>query len=158
MDADTRDGLDLVLGWNAVKVGRVIGARITTGLADHGIGLVQFGVLSCLADGAALTSAEIARAVFVRPQSMAQVLDGMEEQGLIHREGIRSKGRRNPVQLTVDGERALETALAIALASNDLTSLGLDRAESDRLNDLLLTVIRAAEDTPDQHTAGADRD
>jgi hypothetical protein len=73
-------------------------------------------------------------------------------------EGLRTKGRRNPVQLTVDGEQALETALAVALASNDLTSLGLDRAESDRLNDLLLTVIRAAEDTPDQHTAGADRD
>ncbi len=151
MDADTHDGLDLVLGWNAVKVGRIIGSRITTGLADHGIGLVQFGVLSCPAHGAALTSAEIARAVFVRPQSMAQVLDGMEEQGLIRRAAARSKGRRNPVQLTVDGEHTLETALAIALASNDLTSLGLDRTESGRLNELLLTVIRAAEEPPEQH-------
>ena len=151
MDADTHDGLDLVLGWNAVKVGRIIGARITAGLADHDIGLVQFGVLSCLAHGSALTSAEIARAVFVRPQSMAQVLDGMEEQGLIHRASVRAKGRRNPVQLTVEGEHALETALAIALASNDLTTLGLDRAESGRLNDLLLAVIRAAEHAPEQH-------
>jgi len=142
------DGLDQILGWNAVKVGRLIGARITAELAAHNVNLVQFGVLSCLADGAEMTSAEIARAVFVRPQSMAQVLDGMEQRGLIQRVGARVKGRRNPVQTTPDGERTLEAARAIALASNDLTSFGLTLRECEQLNSLLLTVIRAADERP----------
>lgn len=148
MSGDGRSGLDAVLGWNAVRVARIIGARITAQLAVNDVSLVQFGVLSCLADGTEMTSADIARAVFVRPQSMAEVLDGMERRGLIRRGEVRSKGRRNPVRITTDGRRAFEAAEAIALATNDLSDVGLGSAESKQLNDLLLTVIRAAEDAP----------
>ena len=137
--------LEAVIGWNAVKVARIIGNRITAELAAHDIGLVQFGVLSCLAGGAEMTSADIARAVFVRPQSMSEVLDGMERRGLVQRVGVRSKGRRNPVRITDDGERALAASQEIATGTNDLSDLGLSAAESARLNALLLTVIRAAD-------------
>jgi DNA-binding MarR family transcriptional regulator len=150
MDGSSAGGLDGVLGWNAVKVGRIIGSRIADELAAHELSLVQFGVLSCLAGGTELTSAEIARAVFVRPQSMAQVLDGMEQRMLIQRVGVRAKGRRNPVRITADGEAALEAARAIAVASNDLSGFGLSPQRSEQLNALLLTVIRAADRMPPQ--------
>lgn len=140
------DGLAAVLGWNAVKVARIIGARITAELAADDVSLVQFGVLSCLADGAEMTSADIARAVFVRPQTMSEVLDGMEERGMIRRAGVRARGRRNPVQITADGARTLGVAKAVALATNDLSDVGLTRAQSEQLNALLLMVVRGAED------------
>ncbi|MBF4600374.1 winged helix-turn-helix transcriptional regulator [Frigoribacterium sp. VKM Ac-1396] len=146
MGDDGGSGLDSVLGWNAVKVARIIGARITAGMAEHDVSLVQFGVLSCLADGAELTSAEIARAVFVRPQTMSDVLDGMERRGLVHRVGVRARGRRNPAAITPTGQGVLDAVQAVALATNDLTSLGLDATQSAQLNALLLTVIDHADE------------
>jgi DNA-binding MarR family transcriptional regulator len=150
VDGSGAGGLDGILGWNAVTVGRMIGSRIAAELAAHGLGLVQFGVLSCLDGGTELTSAEIARAVFVRPQSMAQVLDGMERRMLIQRVGVRAKGRRNPVRITADGESALADARAVALASNDLSAFGLSRERSEQLNAMLLAVIRGADETTRQ--------
>ncbi|NRD27971.1 MarR family winged helix-turn-helix transcriptional regulator [Frigoribacterium sp. VKM Ac-2836] len=138
-------GLESVLGWNAVKVARIIGSQITAGMAEHDVSLVQFGVLSCLADGAELTSAEIARAVFVRPQSMADVLDGMERRGLVHRVGVRVRGRRNPAAITPAGQAVLDAVQQVALATNDLSSLGLDASRSAQLNELLIAVIEGAE-------------
>jgi DNA-binding MarR family transcriptional regulator len=146
VSVNSDEGLDAVLGWNAVKVARIIGGRITAQLDAHDVSLVQFGVLSCLDGGAEMTSADIARAVFVRPQTMSQVLDGMEDRGLIRRVGVRAKGQRNPVRITPAGELALTAAQSIALGTNDLTDLGLSAAESQKLNDLLLTVIQAAGD------------
>lgn len=145
MDDDGTTGLDSVLGWNAVKVARIIGSQITAGMAELDMSLVQFGVLSCLAEGAHLTSAEIARAVFVRPQTMSDVLDGMERRGLVQRVGVRVRGRRNPAAITPAGQAALDTAQAVALATNDLSALGLDASQSAQLNALLVTVIRGAE-------------
>nr|WP_228497991.1 MarR family transcriptional regulator [Frigoribacterium sp. VKM Ac-1396] len=115
-------------------------------MAEHDVSLVQFGVLSCLADGAELTSAEIARAVFVRPQTMSDVLDGMERRGLVHRVGVRARGRRNPAAITPTGQGVLDAVQAVALATNDLTSLGLDATQSAQLNALLLTVIDHADE------------
>ena len=143
---DDDEGLEAVLGWNSVKVARIIGARITAGLAVHDVSLVQFGILSCLTGGAQLTSADIARAVFVRPQTMSEVLDGMERRALVERVGVRARGRRNPVRITGEGERMLAAARAVALATNDLSDVGLDAAASRQLNSLLLTVVRNAEE------------
>ncbi|PZE75831.1 MarR family winged helix-turn-helix transcriptional regulator [Curtobacterium sp. MCBD17_019] len=148
MDDAKRTGLDSVLGWNALKVARIIGARITAGMAERDLSLVQFGVLSCLADGAQMTSAEIARAVFVRPQSMSDVLDGMERRGLVHRVGVRARGRRNPAAITPAGQAALDAAQTVALATNDLSTFGLDASQSAQLNALLLTVINGAQAAP----------
>ncbi|MGU3409061.1 MarR family winged helix-turn-helix transcriptional regulator [Microbacterium sp. M1A1_1b] len=135
-------GLDAILGWNAVKVARLIGAQITSSLAEQDLSLVQFGVLSTLASGdEPLTTAEIARAVFVRPQTMAEVLDGMERRALISRLGTRARGRRNPVVITDTGRSAFDQAYAIALRTNDLSGFGLTPDDSRRLNALLTSVI-----------------
>ena len=133
MSDDGGRGLESVLGWNAVKVARIIGSQITAGMAEHDVSLVQFGVLSCLADGAELTSAEIARAVFVRPQSMSDVLDGMERRGLVRRVGVRARGRRNPAASTPAGQAVLDAVQQVALATNDLSMFGLDASRSAQL-------------------------
>jgi DNA-binding MarR family transcriptional regulator len=155
MNDDRRDGLDAILGWNAVKVARLIGTRITTALAEQDLSLVQFGVLSTLASsGGQLTSAEIARAVFVRPQTMSEVLDGMERRDLVRRVGTRVRGRRNPVAITDAGRAAFDTAYAIAVRTNDLSADGVTAAESARLNDLLVAVVDGSHDELDEPAAG----
>jgi DNA-binding MarR family transcriptional regulator len=144
----TTDQLDQVLTWSVVRVSRFVGQRLAERLAAHGLNPVHFGVLAYLAIEPEMTQADLARVVLVRPQSIAPLLDGLAERGLIRRTGERARGRRNPVQLTDSGRRALDAVWDIALSNNDLSDAGLTASESAELNRLLLKIIRATEGTP----------
>lgn len=141
----TSDELDGLLTWSIVRVARLVGQRLTDRLADHGLTPIHFGVLAHLAIASEMTQADLARAVLVRPQSVAPLLDGLEERGLILRSGDRARGRRNPVRITDEGRTALDAVRGIALSTNDLGDVGLDDAESAELNRLLLKVLRATD-------------
>lgn len=141
--AGTTDELDEVLAWNAYRAARVIGRRMSERLAPHGLNPMHFGILAFLARTPRMTTAEIARAVLVRPQSMAPLLDGLEERGLTRRTGVRARGRPNPVELTDEGRAALAAIWGPALDGNDLGDVGLSTAESRELNRLLLAIVRA---------------
>lgn len=143
----TAEELDGVLTWSVVRVSRFLGQRLAERLAAHGLNPVHFGVLAYLVIAPEMTQADLARAVLVRPQSIAPLLDGLEERGLIHRTGNRARGRRNPVQITDVGRRALDAVWDIALSTNDLEDAGLTAEESDTLNRLLLKIIRATRET-----------
>lgn len=145
---DDDEGLDGVLAWNFVRAARFIGNRMALRLAQHDLHPVHFGVLAFLAVAPEMTTADIARAVLVRPQSMSPVIDGLEHRGLILRTGTRARGRRNPVQITDAGQQALDTVWEVARATNDLTDAGLTADESRQLNRLLLKILRAARDSP----------
>jgi DNA-binding MarR family transcriptional regulator len=139
--------LDEVLTWNLVRVARFAGQRLAERLAGHGLHPVHFGVLAHLVIAPEMTQADIARAVLQRPQSIAPLLDGLEERGLIRRTGDRARGRRNPVQITDDGRRALDAVWDITLSTNDLSDAGLTAQESVELNRLLLKLVRATQGT-----------
>jgi len=141
--------LDQVVTWNAARVARFLGQRLTERLAAHDLHPVHFGVLAHL-DGAAQTSqqvsqADLARAVLQRPQSIASLLDGLERRGLVRRTGERARGRRNPVQITGSGRNALQAAWSVVVSSNDLDDAGLTAAEGAELNRLLLKVVAATD-------------
>lgn len=139
----TEKQLDGVLTWNMARVARFVGQRLTDRLAAHDLHPIHFGVLAHLDIAPEMTQADLARAVLVRPQSIAPLLDGLERRGLLRRKGDRARGRRNPVQITDDGRRALAAVWGIVLASNDLADAGLTARESAELNRLLLKVVHA---------------
>jgi len=142
--------LDEVLTWSVVRVARFAGQRLAERLAPHGLNPIHFGVLAYLVIEREMTQADLARAVLLRPQSIAPLLDGLAERGLIRRTGDRTRGRRNPVQITDDGRAALETVWDVALSTNDLSDAGLTTQESAELNRLLLKVVHATREVP-QH-------
>lgn len=144
----TEEELDRVLTWSVVRVARFAGHRLAERLAAHDLNPIHFGVLAYLAIAPEMTQADLARAVLVRPQSIAPLLDGLEERGLIRRTGDRARGRRNPVQITDDGRQALDTVWDIALSTNDLSDAGLTDQESAELNRLLLKIIHTTRGTP----------
>ncbi|MEI4271538.1 MarR family transcriptional regulator [Klenkia sp. LSe6-5] len=135
------DRLDGVLAWNVLRAARSVGNRLAERLTGHGLNPVQFGVLAFLADRTAMTTAEIAREVLLRPQSVAPLLDQLEERGLARRSGTREKGRRNPIEITDAGRAALDGAWATAAEAGDLSDLGITEQESRQLNALLLRII-----------------
>jgi len=144
----TAEELDRVLAWSVVRVARFTGQRLAERLAAHGLNPIHFGVLAYLAIAPEMTQADLARAVLVRPQSIAPLLDGLQERGLIRRTGDRARGRRNPVQITDEGRRALDAVWDIALSTNDLSNAGLTNQESAELNRLLLKIIHTTQGTP----------
>lgn len=141
--------LDGVLTWNLVRSARFAGQRLADRLEAHDLTPIHFGVLAYLALAPELTQAELARAVLLRPQSIAPLLDGLGERGLIRRTGDRARGRRNPVQITDEGRSVLDAVWHIALGANDLSDAGLSTEESVELNRLLLKVVRASQGATD---------
>ena len=140
----TEAELDRVVTWNVVRVARFLGQRLSERLAVQDLHPVHFGVLAQLDITGPMSQADLARAVLLRPQSIAPMLDGLERRGLLERTGTRARGRRNPVQITDAGRGALESAWAVAASSNDMRDAGLTAEEADDLNRLLLKVVGAS--------------
>lgn len=75
-------------------------------VAPFGVTGVQYTALTVLARNPGMTSARLARNSFVRIQSMAQTIAGLEERGWIVREADPSSRRQRRISLTESG-RAL---------------------------------------------------
>jgi DNA-binding MarR family transcriptional regulator len=112
--------------------------RVRAATAGHELSLSESAVLARLAKEGAATTAELARAESVRPQSMATTLAGLEERGLIARQPHPSDGRQLLIGITAAGsalrasaQQAKHSWLSEAIAQ-------LDEAEQE-------TVFRAGD-------------
>ena len=115
----TAADIDAVVGWTVIRAARRAARLLMLTLKDHELTPVEFGVLAQLAaaDGE-LTQAEVARAVEVRPQSVAPVIDGLSSRGLLRREGVRGRGRSGRLVLSDSGAALLRAAFPDVLATN----------------------------------------
>jgi DNA-binding MarR family transcriptional regulator len=87
---------------------RVVLGRLWRRLrAENGFPLTQGAVLARLEREGPQSTAELAAAERVRPQSMGQTVAELEVQGLISRHPDPSDGRRVLLQITDDGRAAL---------------------------------------------------
>lgn len=137
------EDLNALVTWTLIRAAHQVERELTALFADWGLTPVQFGVLAHLATGAALTQAELARQVLIRPQSMNGLLDGMIGRGLLVRTGERGRGRRNPVALSPEGHQLLGNVWPAVQAANDLTGLGIDPSDARRLNNVLHRLLLA---------------
>ena len=115
----TAADIDAVVGWTVIRAARRAARLLALTLKDHGLTPVEFGVLAQLAAARGeLTQAEVARAVEVRPQSVAPVIDGLSSRGLLRREGARGRGRSGRLVLSDAGAALLRAAYPDVLATN----------------------------------------
>jgi len=126
--------------WTLVQTAHLAARRFTEVFAEAGLTPAQFGVLAALADGDDLSKAELAKAILVRPQSMARLTDAMVEQGLLARTGPGGRGRRTGLTMTDRGRRALDRARPAAWAINQPDAVGLSPDEIAVLTTLLETI------------------
>lgn len=143
---ESQEDLDSILTWNLVRAARLAARRLDERLAEHDLNPVTFGVLAHLAITSPMTQADLARAVLIRPQSIATVLDGLEDRGLTSRADRRARGRRNPVLLTETGRTTLDKVWDTVIATNDLSDDGFGPNQAMELNRLLLQLVH----TPDR--------
>ena len=127
--------------WDLVQTAHVAQRRLTEVFADLGLTPAQYGVLASLADGDDLSQAELARAVLVRPQSLAAVIDTLVGAGLVRRGGPRGRGRRQALSLSDRGRELVAAARPAAYRLLRPEVTGLDPEQSRELA-AMLTVVR----------------
>jgi DNA-binding MarR family transcriptional regulator len=86
-----------------------------TALAPHGINGRDLAVLSAVASGEPLSQLEVAARLRVDRTSIGDLLDGLEERGLVERRRSTEDRRRNVVVLTPQGDSTFEAAERIRL-------------------------------------------
>lgn len=76
-------------------------------LSGHSFTTAQYTALSVLRVRPGITSSELARRSFVKAQSMAETVSGLQERGLLRKDPDPTHARRLLLQLTPEGEQSL---------------------------------------------------
>jgi outer membrane protein len=118
-------------------------ARLDQRLRAVGLTLPQVATLVTLKRARAASSAELARAAFVSPQAMGELLAGLEASGLIRRAPDARNGRVQRATLTRAGLRRLERA-GVAMARVEARSFSVLRPEERGVLRALLERCAAA--------------
>ena len=84
---------------------RALVQRLEEARSDHGLALPQYTALLVLLRYTGLSTAELARQAAVRPQSMGEVVSGLESKGLIERDPDVDHKRILRVRLTTVGRQ-----------------------------------------------------
>ncbi len=107
--------------------------RVRAAAASHELSMTESAVLKRLANDGPATTADLARAESMKPQSMGTTIASLEERGLIQRKPHPSDGRQVNIQLSAQGAAVRKSAgdakrtwLAHAIAQ-------LDEQERDTL-------------------------
>ncbi|MEU6994687.1 MarR family transcriptional regulator [Streptomyces sp. NPDC046465] len=123
-------------------VGRLV-RRLRAASPMSGLSPSQRSVLARLDGGGSSTTAGLARAEFVRPQSMRMTVSALESLELIERTPDPDDGRQSVVSLTEEGRRTLTDAraakhgwLSVAVAEE------LDPAERRQLAEAVVLLER----------------
>lgn len=139
------------LGYVLKQAQTALHAAMEAALRPHGLTLSQYSCLEQLSRAPGQSNAELARATFVTPQSMHDVLRGLQRRGLVERPATAPSGRSRPTSLTAEGQQALAKArLALEPVQQVVDSVA-EAPEHSRLLAGLRSLIAAldAVRTPD---------
>ena len=117
---------DFNVGDFAQTIGRVV-RHMRAAAAQHELSLTELAVLARLGTEGPATTAELARAEGMRPQSMSAAVAALEERGFVERKPHPSDGRQVNIALTDKGA-------AVRSSAKDLKRAWLAQATS-RLQD-----------------------
>jgi DNA-binding MarR family transcriptional regulator len=126
---------DLDVNDFAQTIGRLV-RHMRAAAAQHELSLTEFGVLARLGRDGPATTAELARAENMRPQSMSAAVATLEERGFVERKPHPSDGRQVNIALT-------EKGAAVRSSTKDLKRAWLAQATA-ALSDEQRQVLAAA--------------
>jgi DNA-binding MarR family transcriptional regulator len=86
--------------------------RVRAAAASHELSLTESAVMARLARDGAATTADLARAEGMKPQSMGTTIAALEERGMVERKPHPSDGRQVNIELTPKGAAVRNSARA----------------------------------------------
>jgi DNA-binding MarR family transcriptional regulator len=109
-------------------------------LAEWELSVPEFTALSILKRRSGLSNAQLARRTMVTPQSMIEILAGLESRGLVERTVDPNHGRILRSELTADGDRVVSAAL---LKINEIQEQLLDGVPDSQREHVLGVMLQA---------------
>jgi len=116
-----------------------IGQQLTEALAPHDLTLAQMGILADLRRIPGVSSAALARVRSLSPQTMSEIITGLEKDGLLERRS--SGGRILRVYLTPAGAARLTVARSAAAEIERRMLAGLSGKDQATLRDLIFKCV-----------------
>ncbi len=105
----------------------------------------QYAALSALISEAGLSNAELARRCFVTPQTMHQILGGLESRNLVGRSPHQQHGKIVQVVVTESGRQLLAKAHMLVGEVQEKMTRDLSAAEEEQATSVLLRCRMALE-------------
>ena len=125
------------------RLERAVRSAIQERVKTHDLTASQFTTLSILGRrDEPLSNAQLARRAYMTPQSMSEVIDALEQRGLIERNS-NGRGRALPATLTPKGRRVLADCERAVDELEDEMLAGLGDRERARLLASLTGAVRA---------------
>lgn len=130
------------LEWIVQRLARALHRAVELVAADHGISVAEYHLLLANSDDVGRSNAEIARLIFVTPQSANRVLAGLERRGYLERRDDPNHGRIRQTALTRQGRELLDDCIR-QIAS--IESRALAAIDDDAQRVLFTSLQQAAE-------------
>lgn len=121
--------------------------RVRAEAGQEGLSWSQAAAMGRLDRTGPMTTADLARAELVKPQSMGTVLAELEQEGLVRRQPHPTDGRQILFSLTAAGVEARRQRHAAKLAWLGAAIARFDAEEQDTLVDAIALVRRLGEGT-----------
>jgi len=126
------------------RLERAVRAAINDRLRPQGLTTLQYTTLSVLGSrGQPLSNAQLARRSYMTPQAMIEVLNALEQKGLIRRDPHPNHRRVYPASITDEGWRVLAACDASVEEMEEEMLVGLDTGQRQTLAEWLKTCVRA---------------
>jgi DNA-binding MarR family transcriptional regulator len=104
-----RKTLELAVSDFTQAVGLLV-RRLRAAAASHELSLTEAAVMARLANDGPATTADLARAESMKPQSMGATIAALEEMGLVERKPHPTDGRQVNIELTAKGAAVRKSA------------------------------------------------
>ena len=125
--------------------------RFAGALERHDLTLPQMGIMFDVARIPGVSSAGLARARRLTPQTMSEIITGLERDGLLERRPRR--GRTLGLYLTPAGTSRLGKAGSAAAGIEREMLAGLSAKEQERLRDLIFQCVTHLTERPEEHAS-----
>ena len=122
--------------------------RVRAAAASHELSWTESGVLKRLAIAGPATTADLARAQGMRPQSMRTILASLEKMGMVRRRPHATDGRQINIELTARGAAAQKSAGDAKRTWIEQTIAKLDEQDRQTLFAAGRIIKRLAESDP----------
>jgi len=126
------------LGYALKRAQHAFRALMDDGLRPLDLSAAQYAVMSAVELEPGLSNATLARAAFVTPQAMLEVIGNLERVGLIARSADPSHGRILRTELTPRGRRVLAKAHEVAARVEAVMVAAVGEKEAEHMAALLI--------------------
>jgi DNA-binding MarR family transcriptional regulator len=129
-------------GYVLIKLGEAVKAGAERTLGEVGLSARQFDLLSSIAFDESVSQRDLARLHGLDPNVVGDLVDELEEAGLLTRARSERDRRRHVLSLTTSGRKLLDRADQAAAVGEDALLSSLSADEKKTLHELTTRLLR----------------